>query len=113
MAAWRLSNWRMTRRRYWGEQEETKFREMTHMINIPPLLNCQNQNLGRSSLVPRPPRPAFVACNKSWACRPGNEARQEFMMGSCSLCCNELQMKMIPTCGLAETNVPESHPALV
>ena len=37
------------------------------------------------SLIPRPPRPAFVACstqllsltasNKSWVWRPGNEAR--------------------------------------
>ena len=32
-----------------------------------------------SSLIPRPPRPAFVTCStasdKSWAWKPGNEAK--------------------------------------
>ena len=69
-----------------------KFCEMTHKIQLvmfPTLKLPKTYIRGRSSLVPRPPRPAFDACNKSWAWRPENEARQEYMMLSSLLCRNE------------------------
>ena len=73
-----------------------KFCEMTHKIQLVmfPTLKLPKTNIrGRSSLVPRP-RPAFDACNKSWAWRPGNEARQEYMMSSCSWSRNEDDINM-------------------
>ena len=89
-----------------------KFCEMTHKIQLvmfPTLKLPKTYIRDRSSLVPRPPRPAFDACNKSWAWRPGNEARQEYMMLSCSLCRNEDAIDMRSCRGFKYKHVPKSH----